>query len=130
MALNIFFTVEPQYMIKSIFANAKCFSILDVQELIKDYDVNIHKPSDLYYINNIIINKIKHFSSLKRSLGIIYINNEIKPKMLDSLKQVFKDEKEQPKFILIDNGIVPKLSDIHNQFEEVLFYERFKKIKI
>lgn len=130
MALNIFFTVEPQYMIKNIFANAKCFSILDVQELIKDYEVNVHKPSDLYYINNIIINKIKHFATLKRSLGIIYINNEIKPKMLESLKTIFKDADEQPKFILIDNGIVPKLSDIHNQFEEVLFYERFKKIKI
>lgn len=69
-------------------------------------------------------------AKLKKYQGIIYINNTLNPEIIRNLQSKFKNIQEINKVILIDNGIVPKHTDLYNICEEIYFYERFCKNKI
>ena len=127
---NIYFSVEPQWKIKSIFLNLKNFYILDIQEIISNMELDTTKTTAIYYINNYIIDEIKTKSRIKRIHGILYINKNLNKDIFLNLKSKLEDDKDINKYILIDNGVTSKLKDIYSNFQEVLFFDRFQKIKI
>lgn len=67
---------------------------------------------------------------LKKYKGVIYINQHLSKELFNSFKRYFKKCGEDIKIVLIDNGQFPKHQDIMEIFDEVIFYERFKKNKI
>ena len=69
-------------------------------------------------------------SKLKKYQGIIYINKNISATLYHNLKKKFQNVPTIDKFILIDNGNASKHKDLFSVFEEVFFYERFKKNRI
>lgn len=88
------------------------------------------KQSSIYIINDELQNTISTQLKLKKYKGVIYINKCLSKDLYNSFKQYFQKCNEDIKIVLIDNGQFPKHSDIMDIFDEVIFYERFKKNKI
>lgn len=123
-------TTESEQKLKQIFSNLKNFFVLDIDAFVKSMNVDLTKQTSVYLVNSEIEKLILSQAKLKKYQGIIYINKNLSKKLHDSLKARFKNAKEINKIILIDNGQFPKHSDLMPIFDEVLFYERFKKNKI
>lgn len=123
-------TTEPEQKLKQIFSNLKNFFVLDIDAFVKSMNVDLTKQTSIYLVNSEIEKLILSQAKLKKYQGIIYINRNLSKNLHDSLKARFRNAKEINKIILIDNGQFPKHSDLMAVFEEVLFYERFKKNKI
>ena len=128
--MNIYVTSEPVSKLQNLIVNIKNFYLFDVQDFISKLNLDITKPSNIYYINNEITNDILSMSKLKKYQGIIYINKNLSETLYHSLKSKFGGDPNIDKFILIDNANVAKHKDLHNVFEEVFFIERFRKTKI
>lgn len=128
--MNIYVTSESAAKIQSLITNIKNFYILDIQAFISEFHLDLTKPTNVYFVNNEISNRILSVSKLKKYQGIIYINNKLSESLYYSLKKRFGNDEHIDKFVLIDNGNVPKHKDLHSVFEEVFFFERFKKNKI
>lgn len=86
--------------------------------------------ANIYFINNHITDDIINMSRLKKYQGIIYINRNITEVLYRNLKKKFGGVPTIDKFVLIDNGNAAKHRDLYGVFEEVFFYERFKKNRI
>ena len=92
--------------------------------------INTKNKANVYYINGRIIEDIISTSRLKKYQGIIYINKNITEVLYHNLKKKFGNVPTIDKFVLIDNGNAAKHKDLFGVFEEVFFYERFKKNRI
>lgn len=128
--MNIYVTTESENKLKMLFSNIKSFFILDVQSFVNSFKLDLNKQSNIYFVNTEIINAIQQASKLKKYQGIIYINKNLDETLLFNVSSKFKQIKEINKIVLLDNGILPKHTDLYDLCEEVFFYERFYKNKI
>lgn len=128
--MNIYVTTETEPKLKMLFTNIKSFFILDVQSFVNSYKLDLNKQSNVYLINTELIEQIKASAKLKKYQGIVYINKNLDDRIIKNLQSKFKNVPEISKIVLLDNGIVPKHTDLFNVCEEVYFYERFCKNKI
>lgn len=120
---------DNESKLKQIYANIKNFFVLDVQAFVKSLNIDMNKPTSIYLVNEEIERLITSQAKLKKFKGIIYINKHLSEELYYSFKKKFS-KKDQVKIVLIDNGQFPKHQDIMDVFDEVIFYERFKKNKI
>ncbi len=120
---------ESVSKLKSLYTNIKNFYILDVAAFIKDLNIDMNKASSIYLANVEIERTIIAQSKLKKYKGIIYVNKHISEDLYYSFKRCF-EKKDHVKIVLIDNGQIPKHTDIMDTFDEVIFFERFRKNKI
>ena len=88
------------------------------------------KPSSFFIINDEIQALMTQQLNLKKYKGVVYINKHLSKELFQSFKYFFKKQGEDVKIVLIDNGQFPKHQDIMEIFDEVIFYERFRKNKI
>lgn len=128
--VDLYFTIEPQWKIKSIFNNNKRFFILDIQEVLDSLDLDLSKESSVFCVNDYIITKITEKSHTKGITGIIYINKNLNKEIFLNMKETFKNNPDINKFILLDNARLPRLKYMHTLFSEVVFFESFKKNKM
>lgn len=128
--MNIYVTTESENKLKMLFSNIKSFFILDVQSFVNSFKLDLNKQSNIYFVNTEILNAIQQASKLKKYQGIIYINKNLDENLLFNVSSKFKQIKEINKIVLLDNGILPKHTDLYDLCEEVFFYERFYKNKI
>lgn len=122
-------TSESESKLKQVYSNIKNFYILDADKFIKSLDLDMSKQSSVYIANDEIKKIIVSQSKLKKYKGIIYINKHLSDDLYQSFK-VCLSKYDNVKIMLIDNGQFPKHEDIMGVFDEVLFYERFKKNRI
>ncbi len=122
-------TSESESKLKQVYSNIKNFYILDADKFIKSLDLDMSKQSSVYIANDEIKKIIISQSKLKKYKGIIYINKHLSDDLYQSFK-VCLSKYDNVKIMLIDNGQFPKHEDIMGVFDEVLFYERFKKNRI
>lgn len=127
---NIYFTIEPEWKIKNIFVNLKKFYILNIDHILSEFELDLSKQYNVYYLNNYIINILGAKLNNKKLLGIIYINSHLNEKVFDNIYNFISNKEKINKFIIIDDGQFPKMTKLYNRFDEVLFFDRFKKIKI
>lgn len=128
--MNIYITSEPAEKLETLIINFKNFYVFDVQKFIADMGIDTRKKANIYYINNEIISDLTNVSKLKKYQGIIYINKNISESLYKNLKKKFSDVPSIGKFILIDNGNASRHRELFDVFEEVYFYQRFRKNKI
>ena len=127
--MKVYFTTEKYNKLKDIVANLGSFYVINVPEIVgrvKDPTT----PYAEYYINNVIINSFKEAISMKKYIGVIYINKSIDKKILDNIKEIDRKYISNDDYILLDNSILPKHKNIYNWFEEITFFTRLKKIKL
>lgn len=127
---NIYITSEPEVKLKQVFSNLKNFFIMDVNLFVKELDVDLSKQTGVYLVNTEIEKTILSQAKLKKYQGVIYINKNLTIDLYNFLKKRFKRSRGINKLVLIDNGQFPKHMDLMGIFDEVIFYERFKKTKI
>ena len=128
--MNIYFTTESVNKLQSIILTIKRFYVFDVHEFIKTLDIDPTKPANIYYINGEIESYINNASKLKKYQGIIYVNRNVSEKLYESMKAKFGSSDYIDKFILIDNGNINRHKHLYTIFDEVIFFDRFRKIKI
>lgn len=128
--MNIYVTTESENKLRMLFTNIKSFFILDIQSFVNSFKLDLTKQSNIYFVNTEILNAIQQASKLKKYQGIIYINKNLDENLLFNVSSKFKQIKEINKIVLLDNGILPKHTDLYDLCEEVFFYERFYKNKI
>ena len=127
---TIYMTSDSESKLRSIYSNLKNYYILDVQSFIKGLNLDLSKQSSIFIINDEIQNLVSSQLKLKKYKGVIYINHHLSKDLYNSFKFYFQKCSEDIKIVLIDNGQFPKHQDIMDIFDEVIFYERFKKNKI
>ena len=127
---TIYMTSDSETKLKSIYSNLKNYYILDVQFFIKSLNLDLNKQSSIFIINDEIQTLVSSQLKLKKYKGVIYINHHLSKDLYNSFKLYFQRCGEDIKIVLIDNGQFPKHQDIMEIFDEVIFYERFKKNKI
>ena len=127
---TIYMTSDSESKLRSIYSNLKNYYILDAQAFIKSLNLDMSKPSSVYIINDEIQTLMSSQLKLKKYKGVIYINKHLSKELFDSFKYQFRKSGEDIKIVLIDNGQFPKHQDIMGIFDEVIFYERFRKNKI
>lgn len=128
--MKFYLTVEPAEKIKKIFVNLSVFYILDVDSIIRDFKLDLSKPSSIYYINDYIKKQIAAQSKSKRLEGIIYINQHLSASIIDSIYEYIHDNDSIEGMVLMDDGFEPKLKQYHHLFEEVLFFPTVRRVKI
>lgn len=128
--MNIYVTSEPAEKLDRLIVNLKNFYIFDVQDFIQHLGIDTKSSPNRWYINTQITNEIVNVSKLKKYQGIIYINKNITESLYHNLKKNFQKYPSIDKFILIDNGNAAKHRELFSVFEEVYFYERFRRNKI
>jgi hypothetical protein len=125
---NLYLTVESEKVLANSFTNLKSFYILNIDNILKEIDTR--KQSYKYFVNKIILDTLVEQSSLKKIKGIIYINSNLNDNIIRSLKNKIENINTIQSIVLIDNGSTLKLKELYNNFSEVLFFQRYKKIKI
>lgn len=127
---SLYMTSESESKLNSVYSNIKNFYILDVQKFIKSLGLDMTKQSSVFLVNDEIEKTIIAQSKLKKYKGIIYINKSLSAETYSAFRTYFSKLDEPIKFILIDNNYLPKHKDIMSLFDQVIFYERFRKTKI
>lgn len=128
--MNVYVTTETENKLKMLFTNIKSFYILDIQSFVNGFKLDLTKTSNIYFVNAELMNILCSMSKLKKYQGIIYINKNLDKTIINNLKSKIKGINEISKVVLLDNGSLPKHTDLYDLCEEVFFYERFYKNKI
>lgn len=130
MACNIYITTESKQKLKQLFCNASDFYMLDVAKLVASLNIDLSKASSIYLINEEIEKLIMSRATLKRVRGIFYIISNMSEQLINNIKIRLSKLSCIDDFILIDNGFCPKHEKFTHLFNDVIFYERFRKNKI
>lgn len=134
--MKFYITIENEEKIKNTFINLNAFYIIDIQEILMNIGLDLNKPSDLFYINNLIERKIESVCKSKRLQGIIYINKNLNSDLIEDLNETLDKMSKRIKnfkiegMVLMDRQYFPKLKYMWKDFEEVMFFPEIKKIKI
>lgn len=125
---NLYLTVEPEKVLLNSFTNLKSFYILNIDNILKE--INIKEQTYKYFVNKIITDTLIEQSSLKKIKGIIYINSNLNLNIIKNLQNKINGINTIESLILIDNGSTLKLKQYYPEFSEILFFQKYKKIKI
>ena len=106
--MNIYVTSEPETKLENVIMNIKNFYVFDVQQFVASFNLDLTKKSNIYLVNNEIMDNLNNVSKLKKYQGIIYINKNLSEALYKSLKKSFAKNIYIDSFVLIDNMNVPR----------------------
>lgn len=127
---NIYMTQESEERLSQVFTNLKKFYVLDVGAFIREVGVDLDVPSNAYFVSTELEKVIITNMQLKKYNGVIYIHDNITGQLVESFRKRLVRTGIAGKLVFIDNAWFPSRTDIHGCFDEVLFYERFRRMKI
>ena len=125
---NLYLTVESEKVLSNSFTNLKSFYILNIDNILKE--VNVREQTYRYFVNKIITDTLIEQSSLKKIKGIIYINSNLNESIIKNLQNKINTINTIDSIILIDNGSTLKLKKYYHEFSEILFFQKYRKIKL
>lgn len=128
--MKFYLTVESKYRIQNSFLNLNAFHIIDVQEIISSFNLDLSKQTNVFIINSYIEKSILNNAKSKRLQGIIYINNLLNETVIENLYEMIKYNTNISQMVLLDDYYTPKLLNLYKNFEEILFFPSVRKIKI
>ena len=128
--MKFYLTVESKYRIQNSFLNLNAFHIIDVQEIISSFNLDLSKQTNVFIINSYIEKSILNNAKSKRLQGIIYINNLLNETVIKNLYEMIKHNTNISQMVLLDDYYTPKLLNLYKNFEEILFFPSVRKIKI
>lgn len=128
--MKFYLTVESKYRIQNSFLNLNAFHVIDVQEIITSFNLDLSKQTNIFIINSHIEKSILSNSKSKRLQGIIYINNSLNESVIENLYEMVYMNPNISQMVLLDDYYTPKLKSLYKNFEEILFFPSVRKIKI
>lgn len=131
--MKVYVTVENQNKLKMTFTNYNAFFVIDVNDIVNSFNLNMEMGYSQFLINNHIINLLTKNSKSKKYQGIIYINENLSVENIINLSNYLnrnnKNERSDD-LILLDDYDIPKLKSYYKYFNEILYFPTFKKVKI
>ena len=128
--MKFYLTVETQDRIKNTFLNLNLFYMLDIEQVICEYGLDVSKPHNKFLlsqeIEKIIINQTKS----KRIEGIIYINRNLNSQIVHHVYKLVKRIPKIDTVVILDDDTFPKLKELYKIVDEVLFFPSVKRVKI
>lgn len=128
--MKFYLTVETQDRIKNTFLNLNLFYILDIEQVICEYGLDVSRPHNRFLlsqeIEKIIINQTKS----KRIEGIIYINKNLTDKIVQHVYKLVKRIPKIENVVILDDDTYPRLRDFYRLVDEVFFFPSVKRVKI
>ncbi len=128
--MKFYLTVENKEKVRTAYYNLHVYYILDVNEVIDKYGLDMSKPSNCFFISQEIEKIIKTKHKSKSLEGIIYINPNINEKICDSLYKLLVTLPKMEGMVLLDDPIFPKLEHMYHLFEEVVFFPTVRRVKL
>lgn len=130
--MKLYMTIEPITTLKHVFTNLSAFEIIDVDRIINDIGLDITKERNAFIISNEISELIKSYAKSKRIQGIIYINKNLNPNVINTLKDITTSYEKSliDEVILMDNYDIPRVEHLYSNVDEILYFTTFKKVKI
>jgi len=125
-------TIEGIERLKKSFLNLKLFSVIYIPQILEEYGYTYSTIDDYgsFIISNHISNTIKCYAKSKRIRGIFYSNPEINEEILPNLFQILAEIDTITEVVLLDDYNVPKLQHLYPNFDEIIFFPTFKKIRL
>ena len=130
--MKFYVTVEGIERLKKSFLNLKLFSVIYIPEILEEYGYTYSTIDDYgsFIISNHISNTIKCFAKSKRIRGIFYSNPDITEEILPNLFETLSEIDTITEVVLLDDYNVPKLQHLYSNFDEIIFFPTFKKIRL
>jgi hypothetical protein len=130
--MKFYITVENIERLKKSFLNLKLFSVIYIPSILEEYGYTYSTIDDYgsFIISNHIVNLIKVCAKSKRIRGIFYSNPVIDEKILPNLFEALTDIESITDVVLLDDYNVPKLKHLYSNFDEIIFFPTFKKIRL
>ena len=130
--MKFYATIEPCRKLKNVFSNLSSFYIIDVDQILEDFNLDINNKAHAYLINTEIERLIVNGAKSKRYTGMIYINSNINEDIIDGLKNLIGslENSNVDSFVILDDECVPKLNMYYIMFDEVVFFSPFIKTRI
>lgn len=127
--MKFYITTEEKNKIENSFINLNAFLILDVQEIVNNFNLDLSKRTNVFMVNDHIEKIIINNAKSKRLQGIIYINTNLSTEVIDNLYNIINNTNIS-KIVLLDDYYNPKVKHLYKLFEEILFFPSIKKVKI
>lgn len=130
--MKLYLSKEPHKKLKHAFSNLSAFCVIDIDTIISESKLDMSKKSSQYLVNSEIEHMLKTNARSKRYIGIIYINSNLNCDIIESLRCFVNDTLENyiDGLALLDDYDLPRLKQYYGLFDEIVFFPRFKKIKI
>ena len=128
--MKFYLTVETQEKIKNTFVNLSLFYLLDIEQIICEYGLDVTKPYNRFFLSQEIEKLIVAQTKSKRLEGIIYINKTLDSKLVNHIYKLVKKIDRIDNVVIIDDDSRPKLKDLYKLVDEVLFFPSVKRVKI
>lgn len=128
--MKFYLTVETQEKIKNTFLNLNLFYILDIEQVICEYGLDISKPHNQFLLSQEIEKIIVAQSKSKRLEGIIYVNKGLNEKIVAHIYKLVKKIDKIDTVVIMDDDSNQKLTKLYKLVDEVLFFTSVKRVKI
>jgi hypothetical protein len=130
--MKFYVTIEGTQRLKKSFLNLKLFSIIHIPDILQEYGYTYSTIDDYgsFIISNQITELIKTYAKSKRIRGIIYSNPSVNEDVLPNIFETLADIETISEVVLLDDYNVPKLTDLYQNFDEIVFFPSIKKIRL
>jgi len=128
--MKFYLTVETQEKIKNTFVNLNLFYLLDIEQVICEYGLDVTKPYNRFFLSQEIEKLIVAQTKSKRLEGIIYINKTLNDKLVSHIYKLVKKIDRIDNVVIIDDDSRPRLRELYKLVDEVLFFPSVKRVKI
>jgi hypothetical protein len=125
-------TIEGTPRLKKTFLNLKLFSIINIPDILMQhgYSYSTMDEYSSFIITTYINDLIKTYSKSKRIRGIIYSNPYIDENIIPNIYELLSKNENIHQIVLFDDYNVPKLQNLYQYFDEIIFFPSVKKIRL
>ena len=128
--MKFYLTVETQEKIKNTFLNLNLFYILDIEQVICEYGLDISKPHNQFLLSQEIEKIIVAQSKSKRLEGIIYVNKGLNEKIVAHIYKLVKKIDKIDTVVIMDDDSNQKLTKLYTLVDEVLLLTSVNRVNI
>jgi len=130
--MKFYVTIEGVPKLKRSFLNLKLYSIISVCEILEDHGYSYDTMDEYgsFIVNEKILSLIKNYVKSKRIRGIIYSNERLNKEIIENLFDTLEPIERIQDIVLLDDYNVPRLTENHKMFNEIIFFPSVKKIRL
>lgn len=130
--MKFYMTIEGTPRLKKTFLNLKLFSIINIPDILMQhgYSYSTMDEYSSFIITTYINDLIKTYSKSKRIRGIIYSNPYIDENIIPNIYELLSKNENIHQIVLFDDYNVPKLQNLYQYFDEIIFFPSVKKIRL
>jgi len=130
--MKFYVTIEGVPKLKRSFLNLKLYSIISVCEILEDHGYSYDTMDEYgsFIVNEKILSLIKNYVKSKRIRGIIYSNERLNKEIIENLFDTLEPIGRIQDIVLLDDYNVPRLTENHKMFNEIIFFPSVKKIRL